>query len=148
MVSQPRQRPARQCHPLAVGTDTGHRDRLTALLVGDPAGTPALILRVKRRHPALVEVVDDAPHVALVGHPHQRDLRHRVADIGRNKIAARSRVAKCLASLALRFRRRASSCASGLTNTSQGTHHHLQTRDTSPFAARREFPVKPYEKAH
>ena len=78
----PRQRPARERDPLRVGTGTGHRDHLTALLAGDPAGTPPPIVRVQRRHPTLVELVDHLAHVRPVGHPHRRDLRHRVPDVG------------------------------------------------------------------
>ena len=65
-----------------------------------------------------------------------------------NKIAARSRVAKCLASLARRLSRRASSCASGLTNTSGGrtTTSLIAMRPHSPPPA--TFPVKPSEKGH
>jgi hypothetical protein len=82
MVGEPRQRPARQRGPLDVRAGTGDRDDRATVLVGDPAGTPAPVLRVQRRHPALVELVDHAPHMALVGHPHRRDLRHRVTDVG------------------------------------------------------------------
>ena len=67
VVGQPGQRPARQRDPLSVGTGTGHRGDPLALLVGDPAGTPAPIVRVQRRHPALVELVDDAAYMTLVG---------------------------------------------------------------------------------
>ena len=38
---QPWQRPARQRHPLGVGTDTGHRHDPRPLRGGDPAGSPA-----------------------------------------------------------------------------------------------------------
>jgi hypothetical protein len=85
MLGEPGQRPARQRAPLRVGAGTGHRDDPLALLVGDPAGTPAPILRVQRGHPSLVEIVDHATHVRLVGHPHRRDLRHRVTDVGRQQ---------------------------------------------------------------
>jgi hypothetical protein len=81
MIGEPRQRPARQRRPLIVGTGTGHGNGLAALLGGDPAETPAPILRVQRGHPALVEVIDHATNVALVGHPHRSDLRHRVTDV-------------------------------------------------------------------
>ena len=63
------------------------------------------------------------------------------------KIAARSRVAKCLASLARRLSRRALLGRKRSDEHLRGTHHHLPDRDASPFATAGEFPVKPSRRA-
>jgi hypothetical protein len=148
MIRQPRQRPARQRNPLGIGTGTGDRDRLAALLTSDPAGTPAPIVRVQRRHPALVELVDHPAHMPLVGHPHRRDLRHRRPDVRRQqdrRPLARGEVLGLLRPplepprLVVRERP---------NEHLRGTHHHLPDRDASRFAAETEFPVKPSEKGH
>jgi hypothetical protein len=97
MVGQSGQRPARQRDPPGVGASTGDRDHLTAVGVGDPAGSPAPVLSVQRGHPALVEVVDDAAHVMLVGHPHRHVCGTELPTLEASRIAARARVAKCLA---------------------------------------------------
>src|SRR3954470_16782378 len=59
-----------------------------------------------------------------------------VPTLDANKIAARSRVAKCLACLARRLSASASSCASGLTNTS-GDAPPPPDRDASPIRRHR-----------
>jgi hypothetical protein len=148
MVGQPGKRPARQRDPLAVGTGTGHRDDRAAVSVGDPAGTPAPVLRVQRGHPSLVEVVDDLAHMRFVGHPHRRDLRHRVADVRRQQDRRALARGEVLGLLGPTLQRDRFGMLKRPDEHFGGTHHHLHGRDGSPFAARDEFPVKPLEKAH
>lgn len=128
------------------GPGTGDRDRLATVLLGDPAGTLGPVLRVQRSHPSLVEVVNDRAHMRLVSHPHHRDLRHRVADVGRQQdrrpLARRevlSRLSPTLQRDRLLMRKRSD-------EHFRGTHRHLQGRDASPFAVDRQIPVKPSEK--
>lgn len=120
MARQPLQRPARRRNPDRLGTGTGHRDDRSALLIGDPAGTPVPPLRVKRCHPPLVEVVDHLAHVRLIGHPHRRDLRHGRGHIRRQQNRCALARANCLAFLALLLSAIASACSKGLTKTSGG----------------------------
>jgi len=148
VIGQARQRPARQRDPLAVGTGTGDGNNPLALLVGDPAGTPAPILRVQRRQPALVEVMDHAPHVRLVGHPHRRDLRHRVADVRGQQDRRSLARGKVLGLLRAALKQPRLVMCQRPDEHFRGTHHHLLARDASQFAARGGFPVKPCEKAH
>jgi hypothetical protein len=148
MVSQARQRPARQRDPLGVGACTGHRDDRSAILVCDSAGTPAPIVRVQRRHPALVEVVDDAADMRLVGHPHRRDLRHRVTDVGREQDRRALTRGEVLGLLGPTLERGRFLMRQRPDEHLRGTHHDLHDRDASRFAASSEFPVKPSEKGH
>jgi hypothetical protein len=144
-----RQRPARERHPLAVGTGAGHRDDPLALLGGDPAGTPAPIVRAQRVQPPLVELVDHLPHVRLVGHPHPRDLRCRHACVRRQqdrRSLTRRLVLRLLGEplqphrLLVRQRPH---------KHLRGTHHHLQARvHTSLVVSDQEFPVERLEKPH
>jgi hypothetical protein len=142
------ERPARRGNPERVGTGTGHRDDPSALLVGDPAGSPAPQLRVQRAEPPLVERVNDLAHVRLVGAHERGDLlrahprRRRPHDQRALALDLRRRLARePLEPIALlgqqlpdEHRRR--------------THHHLQTRDASQFAGHRRFPVNRYETGH
>jgi len=148
MVGQPRQRPARQRDPLVIGTSTGHRNRRSALLASDPAGTPAPILRVQRRHPTLVEVMDHAAHVRLVGHPHLSDLRHRSPDIRRQQDRRPLARGEVLGLLGSALKRDRLLMRQRPDEHLRGTHHHLPDRDVSPFATNNEFPAKPSEKGH
>ncbi len=148
MVGQPGQRPARQRDPLAVGASPGHRDRLAAVLVGDPAGAPAPILRVQRGHPALVEVVNDLTHVRLVGHPHLRDLRHRHLHVGGQQDRRALTRGEVLGLLGSALERDRLLMLKRPDEHLRGTHPHLHDRDTSPFATADEFPAQPSEKAH
>ena len=148
MVGQPRQRPARQRDPLVIGTSTGHRNRRSALLASDPAGTPAPILRVQRRHPTLVEVMDHAAHVRLVGHPHLSDLRHRSPDIRRQQNRRSLARGEVLGLLGSALKRDRLLMRQRPDEHLRGTHHHLPDRDVSPFATNNEFPAKPSEKGH
>jgi len=148
MVGQPGQRPARQWCPLRVGTGTGHRDRLAALIVGDPAGTPAPILRVQRGHPALIEIVDDPAHMRLVGHPHRRDLRHRVTHVRGQQHRRPLTGGEVLGLLGPALERRRFCVLERPDEHLRGTHPHLHRSDASPFAIRGEFPVKRWAKAH
>ena len=148
VIGQPRQRPARQRGPLAVGAGTGDGNDPLALLVGDPAGPPAPILRVQRHHPALVEVMDDAAHMRLVGHPHRRDLRHRVAHVGCQQDRRALARGEMLGLLRTPLEQPRLVMRQRPDEHLTGTHHHLLARDASQFAARGEFPVKPCEKAH
>jgi hypothetical protein len=145
---QPLERPARGRHPERVGTGTGHRDDPSALLVGDPAGSPAPLLRVQRGEPPLVERVDDLADVRLVGPDQRRDLRHRhrsrrrPADQRTLTLGLRRGLARQpLEPLAL--------LGQQLPNEHRrGTHPHLQIRDASIFDIDRRFPVDRYETEH
>jgi len=148
VIGQPGQRPARQRDPLRVGTSTGHRDDPLALLVADPAGTPAPILRVQRRHPPLVELMNDLAHMRFVGHPHRRDLRHRTADVRRQQDRGALTRREVLGLLGPTLQRDRFSMLKRPDEHLRGTHPHLQWSDASPFAARGTFPVKRCEKAH
>ena len=59
-----------------------------------------------------------------------------------NKIAARSREEKCLASFARRFKRRRLVMRQRPDEYLRGTHHHLLARDAPHFATHDAFPVK------
>jgi len=148
VTREPRQRPARGRDPERVGAGAGHRDDPSALLGGDPAGSPAPRLRVQRREPPLVERVNDLAHVRLVGADQRRDLlrahpcRRRPADQRALALDLRLRLARePLEPVALLGQQLPE-------EHRRGTHHHLQTRDASQFAAHRRFPVNRYETGH
>jgi len=142
------QRPACGRDPQRVGTGTGHRDDPSALLVGDPAGTPAPRLRVQRTEPPLVERVDDFAHVRLVGIDQCRDLLRahprcrRPADQRALTLDLRRGLARqALEPVALIKRE--------LTDEHlRGTHPHLQDRDASQFATHTRIPVNHSETNH
>jgi hypothetical protein len=135
------ERPACGWDPERVGTGTGHRDDPRTLLVGDPAGTPAPLLRVQRVKPPLVERVNDLAHMRLIAADQRRDLlrthprRRRPHDQRPLALDLRRRLARePLEPVAL--------LGQQIPHEYRwGTHHHLQTRDASHFAARRQFPA-------
>ena len=148
MRGQPRQRPARQRHPLGVGTGTGHADDPLTLISRDPAGSPAPVVRAQRVEPALVELVDHLAHMTRVGQPLAAICAADIPTFEANTIDAR-----CTRRRMLRTLRPAASTAPppharAADKHLRGTHHHLHGRDTSQFAANSQFPVKHSEKAH
>jgi hypothetical protein len=148
MHGQPRQRPARQRHPLAVGTSTGDRHDPRPLRSGDPAGSPAPIVRVQRIQPTLVELVDDLAHVRLIRLPHTRDLRCRHARIRRQQDRCALTRREMLGTRRTALQRDRLAMRKRPNEHLRGTHHNLLHRDTSQFAAHSEFPVKHSEKDH
>src|SRR5262249_57589742 len=133
MDRQPRQRPACERDPLAVGTGTGHADDPLTLLSRDPAGTPAPVARAETVHPPLVEVMDDLPHPGRIGTPHLRDLRHRHPHVRRQKHRR-----PLTRALMLRTTRRPLQPNSLLMlqrppKPPYAPHHHLHPHNTSPL---------------
>ena len=148
VTREPLERPARGRNPERVGTGTGHRDDPSALLVGDPAGTPAPRLRVQRREPPLVERVNDLAHVRLIAANQRRDLlrthprRRRPTDQRPLALDLRRRLAREPLEPVALLRQQIPD------EHRRGTHHHLHNRDASQFAAQHAFPVNRYEMGH
>jgi hypothetical protein len=145
---QPWQRPARQRHPLLIGTGTGHGDDLLALISRDPAGTPAPVARAQAVHPALVEVMDDLAHPRRIGLPHLRDLRRCHLHVGRQQHRSTLTRALMLSSLGQPLEPGGLVVQQRPDEHLRRTHHHLQGRDASPFAADERFPVQRSIKGH
>ena len=71
-----------------------------------------------------------------------------VPTLDANKIAARSRVAKCFGLLGPTLQPPRLIVRERPDKHLRRTHHHLHDRDASEFAVTGEFPVKPSEKGH
>jgi hypothetical protein len=100
MGGEAAQRPARRGGLGVLGAGTGHRDDPLALGLGDPAGTPAPVLRAERVKPPVLKSaitlctwLSSVCHMAAIW-----GTECRVAEARR--IPARWRVEKCLALLA------------------------------------------------
>lgn len=142
IYGQPRQRPARQRHPLRVGTGTGHADDPLPLISRDPAGAPAPVARAQTVHPPLVEVVNHLPHPRGIGAPHRGDPRHRHPDVRSEKNGSPLTGALMLGAPRQPLQPDRFLMQQRPHEYRRGTHHHLHDRDASPFDGRPTGPCR------